>query len=127
MSLMRMPDTDDQSLPAAVWVAVCALDDIIPDTGVCALLGGRQIAVVRVGAGEQVFAVDNFDPFSKAFVISRGIVGDKDGVAKITSPIFKQGFNRATGQCLENPAVALAAYPVRVRDGQVEVLVEAIP
>jgi len=31
------------------WNAVCPLDRIVPDTGVCALLNGRQVAVFRVG------------------------------------------------------------------------------
>jgi nitrite reductase (NADH) small subunit len=103
------------------WTRVCALDDIVPNTGVCALLAGRQIAVVRVGEDDQVYAIDNFDPFSKAFVISRGIVGDKNGVPKIASPIFKQSFSLLTGECLDKPGVALTTYPVRVRDGEVEI------
>ena len=110
----------------AAWTAVCDLDDIIPNTGVCALVGGRQVAIVRHGPGAQLFAVDNFDPFSKAFVISRGIVGDKGGVPKIASPIFKQSFDLTTGRCLDNPSVALATFPVRVlEDGQVQVLISA--
>jgi len=100
---------------------VCALDDIVPDTGVCALLGGQQIAIVRVGAGEDVFAIGNFDPFSKAFVLSRGIVGDKGGVAKIASPIYKQSFDLRTGRCLDDPNVAVPVWPARVREGRVEV------
>jgi nitrite reductase (NADH) small subunit len=106
-----------------VWLRVCELEEIIPDTGVCAYIDGRQVALVRAGDGEKIYAVDNFDPFSKAFVISRGIVGDKDGVPKISSPIFKQSFNLLTGQCLEKPAVSIPTYPVRVKDGQIEVLV----
>ena len=31
------------------WVAICPLTDIVPDTGVCALLQGRHVAVFRVG------------------------------------------------------------------------------
>jgi nitrite reductase (NADH) small subunit len=107
--------------PELGWQAVCALDDIVPDTGVCALLGGEQIAIVRVGEGDQVFAIGNFDPFSKAFVLSRGIVGDRGGVAKIASPIFKQSFDLRTGQCLDDPTVAVPVWPARVRDGRVEV------
>ena len=35
------------------WVAVCRLDDIVPDTGVCALVNGVQVAVFRLsGDGE---------------------------------------------------------------------------
>jgi nitrite reductase (NADH) small subunit len=107
--------------PAPAWLAVCALDDIVPDTGVCALVRGEQIAFVRVGAGEDVFALGNFDPFSKAFVLARGIVGDKGGVAKIASPIYKQSFDLRTGICLDDPRVAVPVWPARVRDGQVEV------
>ena len=105
----------------ADWTPICALDDIVPDTGVCALIAGRQIAIVRVGEGDQVYAIDNFDPFSNAFVISRGIVGDKNGVPKIASPIFKQSFSLLTGQCLDKPAVSIPVYAARVRDGRVEV------
>ena len=105
------------------WHAVCELEDIAPDTGVCAMLAGQQIAVVRVGAGAEVFAIGNFDPFSKAFVLSRGIVGDRAGVAKIASPIYKQSFDLRTGQCLDDPSVAVPVWPARVRDGHVEVAI----
>jgi nitrite reductase (NADH) small subunit len=105
----------------AAWLAVCALEDIVPNTGVCALVDGQQVAIVRVGHGEDVFAISNFDPFSKAFVLGRGIVGDKAGVAKIASPIFKQSFDLRTGVCLDDPAVSVPVWPARVRNGQVEV------
>jgi nitrite reductase (NADH) small subunit len=108
-------------LDAPDWVDVCALDEITPDTGVAALVAGRQIAIVRVGDGAEVYAVDNFDPFSRAFVIARGIVGDRDGIPKIASPIFKQSFDLGTGQCLDDPAVRLPSYPVRVADGRISV------
>ncbi|WP_437733692.1 nitrite reductase small subunit NirD [Sorangium sp. So ce1335] len=109
------------------WVEVCGVDDIIPNTGVCALVNARQIAVVRVGEGEEIYAISNFDPFSKAFVISRGIVGDKGGVPKIASPIYKQNFDLRTGQCLDDPSVRIPVYPVRVRGGRVEVQATALP
>ena len=108
---------------AAAWLVVCRLDDVVPDTGVCALVRGQQIALVRVGGGEDVFAIGNFDPFSKAFVLSRGIVGDKGGVAKITSPIYKQSFDLRTGRCLDDPSVAVPVWPARVREGRIEVAV----
>jgi nitrite reductase (NADH) small subunit len=107
----------------AAWQAVCALEDIVPNTGVCALVRGEQVALVRVGGGDDVFAIGNFDPFSKAFVLARGIVGDKAGVAKIASPIYKQSFDLRTGVCLDDPSVSVPVWQVRVRDGQVEVAV----
>jgi len=112
---------------SAAWQAVCALDDIVPNTGVCALVGDEQIALVRVGDGsdaDDVYAIANFDPFSKAFVLARGIVGDKGGIAKIASPIYKQNFDLRTGQCLDDATVVIPVWPARVRDGQVEVAVD---
>ena len=100
------------------WVAVCKLSDIVPDTGVCALVHGRQIAVFRL-TDDSVYALDNLDPFSKANVLSRGIVGDLKGELVVASPIYKQHFNLTTGQCLEEADVRIAAYPVRVEGDKV--------
>ena len=106
---------------AARWIDVCALDEIVPDSGVCALIGKQQVALVRVGESEEVFALDNFDPFSKAMVLARGIVGDRAGIAKIASPIYKQSFDLRTGQCLDDPTVSVRTWPVKVVSGRVMV------
>jgi nitrite reductase (NADH) small subunit len=106
------------------WHDVCAVADILPSTGVCALLEGKQVAVFRVGAGEELYALSNFDPFSKAFVLSRGIVGDRSGVPKVASPVYKQTFDLRSGVCLDDGAVSVRSYPVRAREGRVEVFVE---
>ena len=110
---------------AGQWEDVCALADIVTGTGVCALLEGRQVAIVRTDDG--VYALDNLDPFSKAFVLSRGIVGDKGGIPKIASPIFKQTFDLRTGQCLEKPEVRVATHEVRVERGRILVHREPRP
>jgi len=103
------------------WVAVCKLSDIVPDTGVCALVYGQQVAVFRLSgdAGDSVYAIANLDPFSKANVLSRGIVGDLKGELVVASPIYKQHFNLTTGQCLEEADVRIAVYPVRVEGDKV--------
>ncbi|MGC4091638.1 MAG: nitrite reductase small subunit NirD [Polyangiaceae bacterium] len=118
-----MKAKDEPSSPKVlsneVWVDICALEDVIPATGVAAMLNGEQIAVVRSPDGSSVFALSNFDPFSKAFVIARGIVGDRGGVLKIASPIFKQNFDLRTGVCLDDPSVTLPVYPVRLEAGRI--------
>jgi NAD(P)H-dependent nitrite reductase small subunit len=96
---------------------VCRLDDIVPCTGVCALVGGRQIAVFRLG-DDTLHAIDNYDPFSRANVLSRGIVGDHNGEVVVASPVYKQHFSLASGQCLEDPTVRVSVFPVRL-DGDV--------
>lgn len=106
------------------WVTVCALDAIAPNTGVNALIGTEQIAIFRVGT-EEIYATGNFDPFSKAFVMSRGIVGDRNGVLKVASPIYKQNFNLKTGECLDDETVHIPVYSVRVVDNHVQIRVAA--
>lgn len=105
-------------------VVVCGYSALLPERGVAALVGGRQIALFRTHDG-QVFALGNQDPFSGANVISRGIVGNRGDVPTVASPMFKQTFDLRTGQCLDDPEVALPSYPVEVVDGQVVVYVNA--
>jgi nitrite reductase (NADH) small subunit len=102
------------------WIEVCPYDSIYPDTGVCALVDGRQVAVFRLSGGS-LHAVSNFDPFSQANVLSRGIVGDRAGEPKVASPIYKQTFNLRTGVCFEDGSVRLDVYRVRRRGGMVEI------
>lgn len=105
------------------WKLVCAFDDIVPQTGVCALIDGKQIAVFRFD--DMVFAVDNYDPQSEANVISRGLVGDLNGELVVASPIYKHHYSLVTGRCLEDPNSPIAAYPARVMDGKV--WVQSVP
>ena len=104
------------------WESVCQTDDLIDNVGVCVLVNDKQIALFRLSGSGDLYAIDNYDPFSNANVISRGMCGDLKGQPVVASPIYKQHFNLKTGQCLEDDAVALAVYPVRVVDGNVQIL-----
>ncbi len=103
------------------WVDVCSVDVLIADRGVCALVGGEHVALFLLSHTGDVYAVSNIDPFSGASVISRGLVGDRDGTPKVSSPVYKQSFDLRSGACLDDPTVALAVFDVRVCDGRVEV------
>ncbi|MHB8628232.1 MAG: nitrite reductase small subunit NirD [Aggregatilineales bacterium] len=104
-----------------VWHAVCPITDILPFTGVAALIEGQQIAVFRLHDPAKCYAISNYDPFSNAYVIARGLVGDKNGILKVASPIYKNTFNLLTGQCLEDATVQLPSWPARVMAGIVQV------
>jgi nitrite reductase (NADH) small subunit len=102
-----------------VWVDVCALDDLVPERGACALVGGLQVAVFLVEG--EMYAISNFDPFSQAFVLSRGIVGSRGDRLKVASPVYKQSFDLRTGECLDDADVSVPVFDVRVVDGRVQV------
>ena len=105
------------------WETVCNVADISKNTGVCALHNGEQVAIFKVGNEEQLFALQNYDPFGEANVLSRGIIGDVDGQLTISSPLYKQHFVLESGKCLEDESVTLQTYMVRQQDGQVQLKV----
>jgi len=98
---------------------VCRLDDIVPDTGVCVLVGGEQVALFRIH--QEVHAIGNRDPFSGANVLSRGIVGDLNGELVVASPVYKQHFSLLTGRCVEDPSVSVPVYPARVEGADIQI------
>lgn len=103
------------------WTRVCAVDSLVPDRGAAALVDGHQIALFRLSDTGAVHAVDHRDPFSQANVMARGLVGSRQGTPTVASPMHKQSFDLATGQCLDDPDVSLRVWPTRVADGWVEI------
>jgi NAD(P)H-dependent nitrite reductase small subunit len=99
---------------------ICRLQDIVPDTGVAALVGGEQVAVFRVD--QEIYAIGNRDPFSGANVLSRGIVGDINGELVVASPVYKQHFSLVTGRCIEDASVSVPVYRALVDGADVLVL-----
>ena len=106
-------------LEQVAWVDVCAVEDLVLDRGACALVDPYQVAVFRVSPDGELYALSNLDPFSGAFVLSRGIVGSKGDTPKVASPVYKQSFDLRTGRCLDDPSVAVRTFPVREVDGRV--------
>lgn len=100
-------------------ITVCKLSDLTEGVGVAALLSeNRQAAIFRVDTndGEQVFAVDNVDPYTGAGVLSRGIVGEVEGRPTIASPLLKQKFYLDSGESLQGDSVSIRTYPVTIAD-----------
>jgi nitrite reductase (NADH) small subunit len=102
------------------WVNICKIDEILPATGVCALLGHEQVAIFRPCHDEQVFAISNIDPFFEASVLSRGIIAEHQGELWVASPLKKQRFRLSDGRCMEDESHSVKHYDVRVKDGKVQ-------
>ena len=102
------------------WHNVCAVDAILPGTGVCALIEGRQIALFRPSAEPQIYALDNLDPFAQASVLSRGLIGEHGGELWVASPLKKQRFRLRDGVCMEDESHSIAHFDARVKDGKVQ-------
>jgi nitrite reductase (NADH) small subunit len=110
------PETTDLKVHLRLaddWLTVCDLGALLPGRGVAALLpDGRQAALFRDRTGT-LYAVDNRDPFTGAAVLSRGLIGTHQGRPFVASPLLKQRFDLATGQCLDDETVRVTVYEVR--------------
>ncbi len=104
------------------WITICNESDLTADTGLCALHQGEQVAIFKPALTDELFALSNFDPFGKANVMSRGIIGSIGKYLVVASPLYKQHFVLSTGECLEDPSVAIKTYQVRIEAGQVQLL-----
>ena len=103
------------SSPSSIanWTPICTIDDILPGTGVCALVEGRHVAVFRLGQ-DQFFGIDNVDPKSGASVLSRGLVGSLGDRWVVASPLYKNHFDLRTGECLEAAEHSVSTHHVRI-------------
>ncbi|WP_025274399.1 nitrite reductase small subunit NirD [Haloglycomyces albus] len=99
-------------------ITLCALNDLIPGRGAAVLLrDGHQLALFR-HSDNSVDALDNHDPATGANVLSRGLLGDKDGNRVVVSPLLKHSYRLDDGTCLEGPWT-VAVHSVTVVQGTV--------
>ena len=113
MTPRRIPDDEE-------WQPDCRLDELGLDRGATALVHGQAVALFRI-AEDRVYALGNHDPFARAPVIARGVVGHRGEVPFVASPSHRHGFDLRTGRCLEDDHVAVPAYDVRIVAGVVQV------
>ena len=99
------------------WRRVCAISVLPEQSGRSAWLDGRSLALFRLG--ERVYALDDLDPLAGVAVLSRGLVGDCGGEPVVASPLYKQRYALMDGRCLDDPALSVACWPVRLDEGAV--------
>ena len=125
----------------STWIKICSLDGLPADAGMAALLNENtpqeeQIALFKVvdraTHTSNIYAISNFDPFSQANVLARGILcstlsdsEQSSPVLTVASPVLKQHFDLRSGQCVEDDDVLIKTYPSKVLDGQVFVQASA--
>lgn len=102
------------------WAEVCALSELEPLWAEAALVDGDQLALVRMPDGS-VFAVSNRDPATGAYVMCRGIVGSHGDRVTLASPLHKQIYDLATGECLNSDDLRLQTFETSVESGTVRV------
>jgi nitrite reductase (NADH) small subunit len=103
------------------WVSICPDQDLLANTGLCALHDGEQVAIYKISPpknnseeySQDLYAISNYDPIGKANVLSRGILGNIGDHLVVASPLYKQHFDLVSGECLEDPEHRVKTYEIR--------------
>jgi len=104
------------------WFHACKPEDLVNNSGVCALINEHQIALFCIpssaanDADMKVVATSNWDPIGKANVLYRGLLGTKEDTHFVSSPLYKQRYCLETGRCLDNGEATIAIYPVKLEN-----------
>lgn len=111
--------------PRDTLQVICELTDLIPHSGVAALVQDQQIALFYLPDDpfQQVYALSNYDPIGRANVMSRGIVGDINGEPVVASPLYKQRYSLLTGQCLDDATQYIPIFSAQVCNGQINLMI----
>jgi nitrite reductase (NADH) large subunit len=111
----------EEEKPKFRWVPVGYADDFPIDGGATIKYGKSQIAVFNFAARGEWYATQNMCPHKKAFVLSRGIIGDAGDVPKVACPLHKKTFALETGESLQGEEYRINTFPVKVESGRVYV------
>jgi nitrite reductase (NADH) large subunit len=101
------------------WVQVGTVDNFPQDGGATIKYGKSQIAVFNFTSRGEWYSSQNMCPHKKAFVLSRGIVGDQSGTPKVACPLHKKTFSLETGESLQGEDYDIRTFPVKVEGGNV--------
>ena len=104
------------------WIDICHIEDIAPNTGVCAQVEDSQVAIFYLHPENQLKSIDNFDPIANANILARGIVGEIDGKRVVASPLYKQHFCLDSGICLQDQQHRVSTYKARIQNHKVQLL-----
>jgi nitrite reductase (NADH) small subunit len=104
----------------AGWADVCGLAQLEPLWAEAAIVDGEQLAIVLMPSGT-VYAVSNRDPATGSFVMCRGIVGSRGDRDTLASPLHKQVYDLATGECFSSADLTLPTFETRIESGTVQV------
>ncbi len=102
-----------------VWYPAGQVDRFPFDEGVCIKYKNLQIAVFHFRRKNEWFACQNLCPHRNEMVLSRGILGDENGIPKVACPMHKSTFSLKTGENLQGNLCSIALYPVKIKKGHV--------
>lgn len=110
---------EEEQLKQTRWTQVGTVDDFPMDGGATVKYGNVQIAVFNFTSRGEWYACQQMCPHKKAFVLSRGIIGDSGGLPKVACPLHKKTFSLESGESTSGDDYGVEVFPVKVEEGNV--------
>jgi nitrite reductase (NADH) large subunit len=96
------------------WVRCGSVEDFPPNGGRAIKHGAAEIAVFRFDSKGEWYACQNTCPHKNEAVLSRGILGDQQGIPKVACPLHKKTFSLESGSCLTGEPYQVDVFEVKV-------------
>ena len=103
------------------WFKAAAVSAFPKNGGACIKYKDKQIAIFSFDRKGKWYACQNLCPHKMEMILSRGMIGDEQGIAKVACPLHKRTFSLESGENLNGDLPAIAVYPVKIEDGFVYV------
>lgn len=102
-----------------VWYDAAKTTDFPENGGACIQYKGKQIAIFNFTREGKWYACQNLCPHKMEMVLSRGMIGDAQGIPKVACPMHKKTFSLENGKNLNGNLKAIATYPVKIENDRV--------
>jgi nitrite reductase (NADH) small subunit len=99
-----------------VWFKAGTISDFTDNGGSCIKYKDKQIAVFNFKRENKWYACQNLCPHKLEMVLSRGMIGDENGVPKVSCPMHKKAFSLENGENLNGDLDAITTYPVKIEN-----------
>ncbi len=99
-----------------IWFKAAAISKFPKNGGACVKYKEKQIAVFNFTRKGEWYACQNLCPHKMEMVLSRGMIGEEDGYAKVACPLHKNTFSLKTGENLNGNLEAITTYPVKIEN-----------
>jgi NAD(P)H-dependent nitrite reductase small subunit len=123
----EVPANDVFAKSEKSWIDAGHVSDFPPNIGTTILYGDTQLAIFNNAQRGEWYATQNMCPHKQAFVLSQGIVGDKDGTPKVACPLHKKQFALDTGEGVGDEPLNILTFPIKVENDRVLTELPAIP
>lgn len=101
------------------WYLAGNVNDFPKDGGACIKYKDKQIAVFQFERMNKWYACQNLCPHKLEMVLSRGLIGESEGIPKVACPLHKKTFSLDDGSSLTDEDLSIAVYPVKIENEKV--------